>query len=93
MELKLSDDFIAQTSHIGWGFLLTISPALLLHQSVWWFAIGWSAISGAKEFWDAHGLESKQLAGNSWEDWAFWNVGIGYAVILVYLSAWTAKFL
>lgn len=92
MQLKLSGDFIAQSSHVGWGFLLTLSPALIFHISVWWMAIGLSVITGAKEYWDSHGLESKQLAGNSWEDWAFWNVGIGWAVLVIYISAWTVRF-
>jgi hypothetical protein len=86
MKLELTENFIAQCSHVGWGFLLAISPALIFHTSVWWFASIVCFLSGIKEYWDSHGLESEILAGNSWEDWAYWNLGVLWALAVTYLA-------
>lgn len=75
---------VSQFSHVGWGYLLTTAPALLFHKHVWPFAIPVMVGAAAKECWDAHGGESPIVAGNSWEDFGFWCVGIILALLILH---------
>ena len=80
-----SFNFISQSSHIGWGYLIVTVCVLVFHWALAPVALGLVAIAGAKEYWDCHGLETPQEAGNSWEDWAFYCIGIilGSIVLIV----------
>lgn len=84
--LALSDNAIAQMAHVGWGALLTLAPAVMFHKSVWYFAGAVIILAAGKEYWDSHGLESKALAGNSWEDWAFWCLGVALGLSVVFIG-------
>jgi hypothetical protein len=86
VKLELSNNAIAQMAHVGWGALLTLAPAVMFHTNVLYFALAVSVIAAGKEWWDSRGLESVALAGNSWEDWAFWEVGVTLGVTVVILS-------
>jgi hypothetical protein len=85
MKLTLTDNAIAQMAHVGWGALLTLAPAVMFHKSAWYFAVAVVIGAAAKEYADAHGLESEALAGNSWEDWSYWCVGgaLGLGVFFI----------
>lgn len=83
--LTLSDNMIAQMAHVGWGALLTLAPAVMFHESPYYFAAAVVVLAAGKEYWDSHGLESTALAGNSWEDWGFWCLGasLGFAMACI----------
>jgi uncharacterized membrane protein len=87
-----SFDSVSQYAHFGWGYFLVTMPVLLIHvafpaASVWWLLCimaGLVAIgTGIKEYWDGHGLETPDVAGNSWKDFAFWNIGTATAVLVL----------
>jgi hypothetical protein len=87
MTLNISGNFIAQSSHVGWGYIFTTAPILMFHTRFWLVALAVVGLTGLKELWDANGLESKELAGNSWEDWAFWIIGTLLALTVLALSS------
>jgi hypothetical protein len=74
--MNVSLDETSQYAHVGWGYLLTTLPVLVFHKPVWWFAGSVIVAAGIKEYADAHGLETPDVAGNSWKDFAFWSVGV-----------------
>jgi hypothetical protein len=86
MTLNISNNFIAQSSHVGWGYIFVTAPVWLFHANAWYVSLVVIAGTGAKEIWDAHGLETKELAGNSWQDWAFWCTGVGLALAVLIFS-------
>lgn len=86
MKLELTSDSIAQWGHVGWGALLTLAPAVIFHKSVLYFAAAVIVLAAIKEWWDSHGLESPALAGNSWEDWAFWCVGVALGIAVIFIG-------
>jgi hypothetical protein len=86
MTLNISDNFIAQSAHVGWGYIFVTAPAMLFHVRWWWIALAVVALTGAKEYLDAHGLEDKATAGNSYEDWFFWIIGTLLGVVVLTVS-------
>ena len=86
MNLNPSFNTVSQFSHVGWGYLLVTAPTLLLHHAVWWSAGPVLLLSGAKEYWDCHGGETPVVAGDSWEDFFFWCVGVGLAVVTLTMA-------
>lgn len=90
MKLELSQNQTSQYAHVGWGYLLVTAPVLILHRFAHHnFILAVAAVvvvtAGLKEYWDSHGLESKVLAGNSWEDFGFWCVGVITAAQLLWM--------
>ena len=83
--MNIDFNFVSQSSHIGWGYLVTTALVLLFHWPIWVVALSLILIAGAKEYWDCHGLETPDVAGNSWIDWMFYCIGIlfGSLVLLV----------
>jgi hypothetical protein len=86
MTLKVTPNFIAQSAHVGWGYIFVTAPAMLFHVHILWIALGVVALTGAKEYWDAHGLETPDVAGNSWVDFAYWFLGVWLALIVLFIS-------
>ena len=39
-----------------------------------------------KEYSDSNGLETPEIAGNSWEDFGFWAVGVGLAALACWVG-------
>lgn len=74
--MDVSFNQVSQYAHIGWGYILTTLPILLLHLPIYYVAPAIIIGAGIKEYADAHGLETAEVAGNSWEDFGFWCVGI-----------------
>lgn len=76
---------VSQLSHVGWGYLLTTLPAWVFHIPVYYPAIGVTIAAAIKEYLDAHGLETPEVAGNSWVDFGFYFLGvvIGCGVLLI----------
>ena len=71
---------ISQFSHVGWGYLLTTLPVLAFHFPLIWVVSAIVLGAGIKEYSDSNGLETPDVAGNSWEDFGFWCIGIVLAV-------------
>jgi hypothetical protein len=76
-------NFVSQTAHIGWGFIFVTTPVLLFHLPLFMPAFGTVLLTGIKEYSDAHGGETPAVAGNSWEDFGFWCVGVLLAVMVL----------
>jgi hypothetical protein len=77
---------ISQFSHIGWGYLLTTVLALVFHVHPLVACAIVTTGAGIKEYSDAHGGETPLVAGNSWEDFAFWCVGIALGLLVLRIS-------
>jgi hypothetical protein len=84
MTIAISQNFRDQAAHVGWGYIFVTAPAMLFHVKWWILVVGVIVLTGAKEYADSHGLETPDVAGNSWEDWGFWCVGalLGLAVLV-----------
>lgn len=80
MAINVSADTIGQLSHVGWGFMVTAFPMMAFHWPIYYAAPLTLLLAGAKEYWDSHGLETPEMAGNSWKDFAFYAVGVGIAL-------------
>jgi hypothetical protein len=76
----------AQYAHVGWGYIFVTAPAMMFHVKWWILVAGVIALTGCKEWWDSHGLETPDVAGNSFEDWAFWIVGTLLALAVLVFS-------
>ncbi len=81
--MNVSFNQVSQFAHVGWGYLLVTAPVLLFHCPLKYSAGVILAGAAIKEYADAHGLETPEVAGSSWEDFAFWCVGIGAALIVL----------
>jgi hypothetical protein len=84
MTMDGSFDTVAQISHVGLGYLLTTAPALLrprLRPAA--VAAVVVLFAGIKEYADGHGLQTSAVAGNSWEDFGFWCVGVALGLLVL----------
>lgn len=81
--LNVSFNSVSQYAHVGWGYLLSTAPVLLFHIPLWITAPLVVIGAGIKEYWDAHGLETPEIAGSSWEDFAYWCVGVAAAIMVI----------
>jgi hypothetical protein len=82
--MNVSFNSVSQYAHIGWGYIFVTAPALLFGPKVLWWTLGVCILGEAiKEIWDSNGLETKEVAGNSWEDFGFWCIGNFTAVISI----------
>jgi hypothetical protein len=87
MTMDGSFDIVAQISHVGLGYLLTTAPVLLRPRLRPAVAAGVVIlIAGIKEYADGHGLQTAAVAGNSWEDFAFWCIGVVLALFVLRFS-------
>jgi hypothetical protein len=85
--MTVSFNFVSQTAHVGWGYIFVTAPAMMFGPKVLWWTLLICVIGEAvKEIWDSRGLETKEVAGNSYEDFAFWCVGNGAGVICIELA-------
>jgi hypothetical protein len=78
--MNVSFNQVSQWAHVGWGYLLTTLPVMLLHWHLYWVAPAIVLGAAIKEYSDAHGLETPDVAGNSWEDFSFWCVGVAIGI-------------
>lgn len=74
-------NFVSQCAHIGWSYVFVTMPALLFHVPLLWTASCTVTAAAIKEEWDAHGLETPAVAGNSYLDFAFWCIGVALAIL------------
>jgi hypothetical protein len=79
--LNPSFNAVSQFSHVGWGFLLVIAAVLGFHAPPLWAASVVVVLAGAKEAYDCNGGETPVIAGDSWEDFFFWCLGVGLALV------------
>jgi hypothetical protein len=84
--MNVSFNSVSQCAHVGWGYIFVTAPAMIFHAHYWWFALAVVLGAGVKEYADAHGLETPDVAGNSWEDWAFWIIGVALALAVLIFS-------
>jgi hypothetical protein len=88
--LNPSFNFVSQAAHFAWGYIFVTFPSLIIlrfaHRLTIWelltiVAVA-VAVTGGKEYWDAHGLETPEIAGNSWVDFWWWSAGIGLGALV-----------
>ncbi len=84
--MNVSFNQVSQYAHVGWGYILTTLPTLLFHIPLYYIAPLIVAGAAIKEYSDAHGLETPEVAGNSWEDFGFWCIGIILGCIVLRLK-------
>lgn len=86
MTLNVSNDLIGQLAHVGWGFMVTAFPIIAFHWPIYYTAGATLILAGAKEYWDSHGLETPQMAGNSWVDFGAYCIGVALAGLAVFIG-------
>ena len=86
MTLNISQNFRDQAAHVGWGYIFVTAPAMLFHVDYRWIALTVVLGTALKEYLDAHGMEDKATAGNSWEDFGYWCAGVGLALAVLVFS-------
>jgi hypothetical protein len=84
--MTVSFNFVSQTAHVGWGYIFVTAPAMMFHVKWWILVVGVIVLTGIKEYADSHGLETPDVAGDSWEDWAWWIVGTLLALAVLVFS-------
>ena len=86
--LNPSFNTISQFSHVAWGYLLVTAPVIVFHIHPA-YTIGAVLLgSGIKEYADCNGLESAQVAGSSWQDFAFWSMGVDIAALTLWIGGY-----
>ena len=78
-------DSVSQYAHVGWGYVFITFPLPFIStRFMWWRLLVCVLGEAGKEYWDSHGLETPEVAGNSWKDWFFWCLGnaTGVAALL-----------
>jgi hypothetical protein len=83
MSFSPSFNTVSQCAHVGAGYFLVTAPVLAFHWPLWIVAGVVVLFAGAKEYYDCHGGETPLVAGDSWEDFFFWCVGIGLSALVL----------
>jgi hypothetical protein len=80
---------VAQLGHFAGGAAIVLATVVLWHDSRAPFAgfIGVLLAAGVKEFWYDEKYESVEVRGSSLEDFAFYVIGAGAAMIVAVARA------
>ncbi len=73
---------VSQFAHAGVAYSITLSVLVALgYPALLWFLPITIGLAAGKEFWYDYKYETPEVRGSSLEDFAFYLIGIGSAVL------------
>ena len=73
---------VSQFAHAGVAYSITLSVLMLggIH-ALYWFLPASVGLAAAKEFWYEYHYETVEVRGSSLQDFLFYSLGIGLAIL------------